>query len=49
LHECEERYTKALDCYQKSLEISRKTLPPTHQHVIGTEKSIQRLKDKMKQ
>ena len=42
------KYAKALDYYKKSLEISRKTLPPTHYHVTGTEKSIRRLKDNMK-
>jgi tetratricopeptide (TPR) repeat protein len=48
LYECEGSYTKALDYYQKALEIFCKTLPPTHTYVIGTEKSMRKLKDKMK-
>jgi tetratricopeptide (TPR) repeat protein len=48
LYESKEDYTKALDYYRKSLEISRKTLPPTHHHVTEAENSIRRLKNRMK-
>jgi hypothetical protein len=38
----------ALEYYQKSLDISRKILPPTHKDIIRTENNIKTIKDNMK-
>ncbi|CAF3803349.1 unnamed protein product [Rotaria sp. Silwood1] len=40
-------YSKALEYWGKSLEISRKILPPTHEGISMTERNILELKDKM--
>ena len=38
----------SMDFYQKSLEISRKTLPPMHEDIRRTENNLRRLSETMK-